>query len=87
MTANCRRILSADHSASNGVVHLVSDLLQPVTQSVADIISSHPQLTQFAQRQFYISTFVVVVIPGTHSVHNSHVTSVIIAVVVGLIVD
>jgi len=48
--------VSADHSATNGVIHLVSDLLEPVTSSVADIISNTPQLSHFAQRLYFTSS-------------------------------
>ena len=52
LTANCRRLVSLDHSATNGVIHLVDHLLEPVTSSVADVIRRTPHLSQFAQRQF-----------------------------------
>jgi transforming growth factor-beta-induced protein len=41
MTANCVPILSTDHPATNGVVHVVADLLQPVTGSIRDLLVDH----------------------------------------------
>lgn len=45
MTANCKRISSRDNLATNGVIYVVEDVLQPVTKSLMDIISSNPQLS------------------------------------------
>ena len=52
MTANCRRLVSVDHSATNGVIHIVSEVLPPVTSSLAEIITNTPQLSQFARSQY-----------------------------------
>ncbi|XP_056017964.1 transforming growth factor-beta-induced protein ig-h3-like isoform X2 [Ostrea edulis] len=45
MTANCKLVSSRDNLASNGVIHIVEEVLQPVTKSLMDIISSNPQLS------------------------------------------
>ncbi|XP_061191377.1 transforming growth factor-beta-induced protein ig-h3-like [Saccostrea echinata] len=45
MTANCKRVTSRDNLATNGVIHVVEDVLQPVTKSLMDIVSSNPQLS------------------------------------------
>ncbi|XP_067677411.1 transforming growth factor-beta-induced protein ig-h3-like [Haliotis asinina] len=43
MTANCVRVKSADIMATNGVVHKIQSLLQPVTGTIVDIVSKSPQ--------------------------------------------
>ncbi|XP_071119590.1 transforming growth factor-beta-induced protein ig-h3-like [Haliotis cracherodii] len=43
MTANCVRVKTADIVATNGVVHKIESLLQPVTGTIVDIISKSPQ--------------------------------------------
>lgn len=45
MTANCRKVKSRDNIATNGVIHVVEGLLEPVTKSILDIISKNPQLS------------------------------------------
>ncbi|KAL5016813.1 hypothetical protein ScPMuIL_006402 [Solemya velum] len=45
MTANCKRVLSKDNEAIGGVIHVVEDILHPVTGSLIDIISSNPALS------------------------------------------
>lgn len=45
MTANCKRVSSRNNLATNGVIHVVEELLQPVTKSLTDIVSSNPQLS------------------------------------------
>jgi hypothetical protein len=45
MTANSIRVSSRDNLATNGVIHVVDEVLQPVTKSLMDIISSNPQLS------------------------------------------
>lgn len=46
MTANCVPMVTKDVQATNGVVHLVQDLLPTVTQSVDHLVSRNPQLMQ-----------------------------------------
>ncbi|KAG8332255.1 hypothetical protein J6590_024449 [Homalodisca vitripennis] len=48
LTINCARLLSMDNLASNARVHTVDRVLEPVTQSVVDILSQ-PQFSQFKQ--------------------------------------
>ncbi|KAH3815464.1 transforming growth factor-beta-induced protein ig-h3-like isoform X1 [Dreissena polymorpha] len=45
VTANCKPITSTDNIAINGVVHVVSDVLMPVTSSLLDIVKKNPELS------------------------------------------
>jgi len=45
MTANCVPVVSQDNLAENGVVHIVNDVLWPVTDTIADIVTRDPQLS------------------------------------------
>ncbi|XP_060082229.1 transforming growth factor-beta-induced protein ig-h3-like [Ylistrum balloti] len=45
MLANCQRVTSADNMARNGVIHVVDQVLTPVTKSIIDIISKDPNLS------------------------------------------
>lgn len=45
MTANCKLVSSRNNLATNGVIHVVDEVLQPVTKSLTDIVSSNPQLS------------------------------------------
>ncbi|XP_033738333.1 transforming growth factor-beta-induced protein ig-h3-like isoform X3 [Pecten maximus] len=45
MLANCQRVTSSDNIASNGVIHVVDQVLTPVTESIIDIISKDPNLS------------------------------------------
>lgn len=45
MTANCKRVSSRNNLATNGVIHVVEEVLQPVTKSLTDVVSSNPQLS------------------------------------------
>ncbi|OWF47880.1 Transforming growth factor-beta-induced protein ig-h3 [Mizuhopecten yessoensis] len=45
MLANCQRVTSADNMATNGVIHMVDQVLSPVTKSITEIISKDPNLT------------------------------------------
>ncbi|KAH9504656.1 hypothetical protein Btru_062520 [Bulinus truncatus] len=45
MTANCVPVLTRDNMATNGVIHTVSKVLKPVTESLLDIIKSRPELS------------------------------------------
>jgi len=47
VTANCMRVIDGDNVASNGVVHVVDGLLKPVKDSIASLISKHPDLSMF----------------------------------------
>lgn len=49
MTANCKRVSSRNNLATNGVIHVVDEVLQPVTKSLTDIVSSNPQLSYLKQ--------------------------------------
>ncbi|KAG7158339.1 Periostin-like 2 [Homarus americanus] len=44
-TVNCARLVSVNQYATNGVVHTIDSVLEPVTKSLADLISSNPQLS------------------------------------------
>jgi len=45
MTANCIEITSADNLASNGVVHVIDDVITPVTGTILDLIQKNPELS------------------------------------------
>jgi len=45
MTANCIEITSADNMASNGVVHVIGDVITPVTSTILDLIQKNPELS------------------------------------------
>ncbi|KAJ8305767.1 hypothetical protein KUTeg_016312 [Tegillarca granosa] len=45
MTANCKKVKSRDNIATNGVIHVVEGLLEPVTESLLEIVSKNPQLS------------------------------------------
>ncbi|XP_052257921.1 transforming growth factor-beta-induced protein ig-h3-like isoform X2 [Dreissena polymorpha] len=45
VTANCKPITSTDNIAINGVVHVVSDVLMPVTGSILDLVKKNPELS------------------------------------------
>lgn len=49
MTANCVPILTKDIRATNGIVHIVQDLLPTVTRSLDLLVSQNPQLSQLSQ--------------------------------------
>jgi len=42
--ANCARVTSRDHYATNGIAHIVDKVILPATQTVADILSQDVQL-------------------------------------------
>jgi len=48
MTVNCARVKTWDHVATHARVHTLERVLEPVTQSVSDILSQ-PQFSQFKQ--------------------------------------
>lgn len=43
--ANCARVTSPNHYASNGIVHVVDKVIIPTTQTLAEIIESDSQFT------------------------------------------
>ncbi|GLH05934.1 Spermatophylax protein 12 [Gryllus bimaculatus] len=45
ITANCARVTSINNYATNGIVHVVDRVLQPVTQSLAQLIAQDEQFT------------------------------------------
>jgi len=42
--ANCARVTSRDHRATNGVVHIVDRVILPATQTIAEIVQNDVQL-------------------------------------------
>ena len=51
MTANCVPVTSADHLATNGVIHLVEKVLPAVTDPIINIVSSDPELSTLKTSQ------------------------------------
>lgn len=45
MTANCIRVSSRDTVATNGVIHTVEKVLEPISQTLLDIVSSDPEMS------------------------------------------
>ncbi|KAK3089751.1 hypothetical protein FSP39_006188 [Pinctada imbricata] len=45
MTANCKRVRSQDNRASNGVIHIVEEVMLPVSDSMVDIVTKDRQLS------------------------------------------
>lgn len=45
MTANCVKVTSPNLQATNGVVHVVEKILNPVSDSLLDHITRHPELS------------------------------------------
>ena len=52
MTANCAPVLSPDHQATNGIVHVVDRVLEPVEDTLHDVITDHPQLSMFRKCKY-----------------------------------
>ena len=42
--ANCARVTSRDHYATNGIVHIVDRVILPATQTIAEIVQNDVQL-------------------------------------------
>ena len=42
--ANCARVTSRDHRATNGIVHIVDRVILPATQTIAEIVQNDVQL-------------------------------------------
>lgn len=47
VTVNCVRILTSNHIATNGVVHLVERVIPTTTRTLDDVLSSDPRFTMF----------------------------------------
>lgn len=45
MTTDCKRVITVDNLVLNGVIHVVEEILQPVTDSLMDKISRNPDLS------------------------------------------
>jgi hypothetical protein len=45
VTANCKRVAKADNLASNGVIHVVTEVLKPVTDTLMELIQKNPELS------------------------------------------
>lgn len=44
-TVNCARMVSVNQHSTRGVVHSIDKVLQPVTKSLAELITSDPQFS------------------------------------------
>ena len=42
--ANCARVTSRDHYATNGIAHIVDRVILPATQTIAEIVQNDIQL-------------------------------------------
>ncbi|XP_045157797.1 transforming growth factor-beta-induced protein ig-h3-like [Mercenaria mercenaria] len=45
LTANCKKVTKADNLASNGVVHVLDDVLKPVSETLLDLVQKNPELS------------------------------------------
>ncbi|CAL1539608.1 unnamed protein product [Lymnaea stagnalis] len=45
MTANCAPVTTRDHIAYNGVIHTVSKVLKPITETLLELVKSRPELS------------------------------------------
>lgn len=45
LTANCKKVTQVDNIASNGVIHVLDDVLKPVTETLLDLIQKNPELS------------------------------------------
>ena len=45
MTANCIKVTSPNLQATNGVIHVVEKIINPVSDTLLDQITSHPDLS------------------------------------------
>lgn len=45
MTANCVQVTTRDHIASNGVIHTLSKVLKPVTETLLELVKTRPELS------------------------------------------
>lgn len=45
MTANCIKVKSRDAVATNGVINVVEEVLEPVSETLMEIISSDPEMS------------------------------------------
>ncbi len=57
-TVNCARMISVNHHSTRGVVHSIDKVLQPVTKSLAELITSDPQFSILYQRECCLLDFV-----------------------------
>lgn len=53
ITANCARLRKGDNLATNGIVHVIEGVLNPVSQSVLEIIGEHPQLKSLNEGELH----------------------------------
>jgi transforming growth factor-beta-induced protein len=44
-TINCARLVSVNHRCSNGMIHMINGVIKPVTKTIADVVTSEPELT------------------------------------------
>ncbi|WAR23616.1 BGH3-like protein [Mya arenaria] len=45
VTANCIKITTEDNMATNGVVHVIDDVITPVTGTLLDLVQKNPELS------------------------------------------
>ncbi len=50
-TVNCARMVSVNQHSNHGVVHSIDKVLQPVTKSLAELITSDPQFSILYRRE------------------------------------
>ena len=48
-TANCVPLQSADHMATNGMIHVVDSVLPVVTDSIVDVVKQHEELQTLSE--------------------------------------
>ncbi|KAK5646943.1 hypothetical protein RI129_005407 [Pyrocoelia pectoralis] len=47
LTANCIKVHKGDNLATNGIVHVIDGVLNPIKEDILTIIGEHPQLSTF----------------------------------------
>ena len=62
VTANCQPVVSLDNQATNGVIHVVSGILNPVEKSLLEIVSKDPELSTLKTCELFVNKLVDVLI-------------------------
>lgn len=55
LTANCARVKKGNVLAKNGIVHITDRVVVPATESIEDIIRTHPKLQNLRKGTQYLN--------------------------------